>query len=278
MRPADIIAADALAWAALQMSYPVAMTAAEEQVRVERQRVRHAHLLQTDPGGAWLAEAEDAPIGVALSFVREGLWGLSLLAVAPAWQGRGIGGRLLRAALEHGQDARGGLIVSSTDPRAMRRYARAGFALRPCLAASGPLNRSRIPSGLAVRDGDHGADAELLAACSRRTRGAAHGSDLPAIAGGELLVVDGRGFAIARDGSPALIAALDEDAATALLWGCLATGRPGAFVSVGSITAGNDWAMTTALDAGLTLEAEGPLCTRGVLGTLVPYLPSGSFL
>jgi hypothetical protein len=162
----------------------------------------------------------------------------------------------------------------------MRRYFRAGFSLRPCVAAAGQVNRSRIPSGLKSRAGDPEADAELLAAASRHVRGAAHNADVETLlaTGGELLVVDGRGWAVARDGSPVLVAAFDDEAATDLLWSCFAAGGPGATVHVDFIGAGNDWAVAVALDMGLSLTPDGPLFTRGDIGPLAPYLPSGAYL
>ncbi len=70
---------------------------------------RIEHFLAADPGGAWVAVDEhDEVIGVALSLLREDLWGLSLLAVAPASHGRGVGRALLDRALAYGADARGG--------------------------------------------------------------------------------------------------------------------------------------------------------------------------
>ena len=84
-------------------------------------------------------------VGTANAIMREGLWGLGLFAVAPEHQGRGVGRRLLDAALAYGDGARGGWIMSSEDPGAMRRYALAGFDLRPCVAAAGRL-RADLPA------------------------------------------------------------------------------------------------------------------------------------
>ena len=90
--------------------------------------------------------------------MREGVWGLSLFGVKPGLQGQGIGGPLLEGALRAAEGCRAAIILSSSDPRAMRRYFRAGFRVRPCLAAAGELNRSRIPAGLRARPGDLEAD------------------------------------------------------------------------------------------------------------------------
>ncbi|MBV8219054.1 MAG: hypothetical protein JO325_11365 [Solirubrobacterales bacterium] len=55
-----------------------------------------------------------------------------------------------------------GLIVSSNDPRALRLYARAGFALQPTLAAEGEVDRRALPSAHpGIREDD---DLEALQA------------------------------------------------------------------------------------------------------------------
>jgi hypothetical protein len=166
------------------------------------------------------------------------------------------------------------------DPRAQRRYARAGFALRPCFAATGAVNASRIPDGLRSRPGDPEADRATVDAASRRVRGASHALDIPALiaAGGTLLVCEGRGYAVARDGAPVLLAALDDEAAADLVWSCLATARPGAEIHVDFLTAEQQWIVPLVLDAGLSLGSDGPCFTRGALGTLTPYLPHGAYL
>ena len=87
----------------------------------------------------------------------------------------------------------------------MRRYFRAGFAAAPVRRGGGgdqPLAASR--PGCRPRAGDLEADRELLDAASRHVRGAAHGPDVAAMlaTGGQLLVLDGGGWAVARDGSP----------------------------------------------------------------------------
>jgi hypothetical protein len=44
------------------------------------------------------------------------------------------------------------------------------------------------------------------------------------------------------------------------------------------LTARQQWAIETCLDAGLAFSPAGPLFVRGTLGPLVPYLPSGAYL
>jgi GNAT superfamily N-acetyltransferase len=249
-----------------------------EPGRRARGAARMAHLIATDPGGAWGAWADRELVGVALALVREGVWGLSLLVVAPGHQSHGAGRALLARALAHGAGARGGLIVSSRDPRAMRAYARAGFALRPNVAAHGVVDPAGLPRPAGVRPGDE-RDLALADAVGREVRGGGHGPDLPELLRwSELLVAPGRGFAFHRDGSPVLLAALDERAARDLLAAVLRAAPPGAEVGVEQIGAGQDWAVEVALDAGLALSPWGPTFVRGALGPLAPYLPSGAYL
>jgi GNAT superfamily N-acetyltransferase len=286
----DVEAASAVGGAALAGVIPVEfLPASDEEARMhdERRAWRTAHLLGTDPDGSWVAVAPGADgreevVGVALAIVREGIWGLSLLGVAPGWQGAGLGGRLLAGALSTLEGCRGGLILASTDPRALRRYFRAGFALKPCVSAAGEVNRSRIPAGLASRPGDAASerDRKLADDASRFVRGASHAQDLEAFAatGGQLLVHDGGGWAVARDGGPMVVAARSDEVAQDLLWSCFATATPGATVHLDFVAADNDWAIEVALDMGLSLATEGPLFVRGDVGPLAPYLPSGAYL
>jgi GNAT superfamily N-acetyltransferase len=276
----DVDAVEAMAWDALSVHVPAEQMPADEDLRRRRGRMRIEHLLRTDPGGAWLAEGDGKPAGIALALVREGLWGLSLLAVASEHQGKGIGRRLLGRALTHGDGTRGGIILSSVDPRAMRSYARAGFALRPCVCATGLVDRAALPAGLRARSGDPVADRETCDVASRAVRGAAHGDDIGRMTevGGELLVVDGRGFAVVRDGTVPLLAARDEETARDLLWSALAAVEPGATAQIDFLTAEQGWAIDVALKAGLLLSPDGPVFVRGQVGPMAPYVPSGAYL
>ena len=279
MQPADVAGADLVAFEALHGAMPDAGESVGARARRGPSRI--AHLLGTDPGGAWVAEGErERVVGFGLALVRDGLWGLSLLAVEPDLQGNGIGRRLLDAALGYAEGTRGAIILSSTDPKAMRRYARAGFDLRPQVAAAGMIDRERVPAPHPDLRGGTGDDLDATQAVSRFVRGATHAPDIPnQLANGcQLLVLGDRGFAVHRAGSPRLLAARDEQAATALLWGALAAAPPGATVQVDFIAAGQDWAVAVALEAGLALSPDGPLFVRGEVGPLRPYLPSGAYL
>jgi GNAT superfamily N-acetyltransferase len=278
MTAADVPAAEAVARAALYDGEP----GVDDPVTIARGRRRIGHLQQTDPGGAWVAQAQDgALLGMALALVREGIWGLSLFGVAAEHRSRGIGRALLDAAFTtNGADARGHLILSSESPAAMRRYARLGLDLRPCVAAAGIPDRSRLATDGDVRDA--GADGIALAdAIGRAVRGAGHGVDLPVALqdpGARLLLVEDRAFALVRQSQITLVAGLDDAAATRALNAALAAMPPGATASVDFLTAGQDWAIRACLDVGLALSPDGPFFTGGDLGPLRPYVPSGAYL
>jgi ribosomal protein S18 acetylase RimI-like enzyme len=270
--PQDIDAAIAVAQAALQpyVGDPGPGTTAWLQRRF-------AHMHRTDPGGCWVAEDDDGEVaGIALAIVREEVWGLSLLAVDPRTHARGIGTRLITAALTHEDGGRrGGLIVSSPDPKAMRLYARSGFDLHPTIDLAGVLDRTAIPAGLRARTTE---DLEQAGALGRAVRGAAYAAEDLAMLSLPVHLIEGRGFAVERDGAPVLLCATDEDAAADLLWSCLAAAAPGASVHVDFVAAGHDWAVQACLAAGLAITPGGPIYARGDLGPLRPWIPSGSLL
>jgi len=133
MRDGDAAAVDDLCRSVLYHEVP----SEPEADRRARSLARIEHLRTTDPDAAWVAEHDGAIAGVALALVREGVWGLSLFAVADEAQGRGVGRRLLEAALASAPDARGRIILSTEHPGAMRRYALAGLSLHPCVQAGG---------------------------------------------------------------------------------------------------------------------------------------------
>jgi GNAT superfamily N-acetyltransferase len=241
--------------------------------------MRMAHLLDTDPGGAWVAEADGEVIGHGQALVREGIWGLSLLSVDSRHQNAGVGRALLEATLDYGSDSRGWIILASGDHRALRRYAAAGFALRPAVCAKGVPEREGLPAPGDVRPGRE-EDLELCDAVSRAIRGAAHGPDIDAMRrnGCTLLVDPGRGFILHREGTSKLLAAFDEASAERLLAAALRDAPAGAEVEIEPLTAGQDWAVRVAVAARLRLQPWGPLFVRGELGPLAPYIPSGPYL
>jgi GNAT superfamily N-acetyltransferase len=268
MRPEDVaplvdVCADAL-WGPI-----------DEALR-PRQHERIAHLLATDPGGAWVAEHEGTPAGAAMALVRDGLWGLSLFALAEEHRGTGAGRTLLDAAAAHGKGTRGGIVLSSAHPAAMRLYARLGLDLRPCVSLAGAVRiRPAVPLGVReVSERDH----PWMERVSREVRGAAYGPDLARFeaGGAELRCVAERGWIAVRGGEVNVLLARDEEAATALLTWQLAVARED--VEVTFLTAGQDWAIGVGLEAGLALTPDGPVFTRGELGTLRCWIPSGAYL
>jgi GNAT superfamily N-acetyltransferase len=275
MTPADVAPAEAVARSLL-------FTGAnpDDPAVVERGRARVAHLQRTDPGGAWVAEADGEVVGLALALIREGLWGFSLFAVAPGHQGRGVGRRLLEASFDYGRDARGHIVLSTESPAAMRRYVLLGLDIRPCVAAAGIVDPTRRPA----LDGIVDAGVEGIAAADaigRAVRGAGHGRDLAAMfeaADTRLLLYEDRAFAVLREDRVALVAGLDDEAATRALNGAFALATPGATVHVDFLSAGQDWAVRACLDAGLALSPDGPMFTGGDVGPLRPYLPNGAYL
>jgi GNAT superfamily N-acetyltransferase len=209
---------------------------------------RFRYVIETDPEGAWLADEDGRPVGAALAIVREGLWGLSMLVVHPDAQSGGIGRALLERTLRYGDSARGGIIASSGDSRALRAYARAGFAQHPAARASGVPIWLEVPPG--VREGSL-ADLGLTEAVDRAVRGAAHGSDIETLlADSRMLVVERRGYALARSDHLAVLAATDVGAARDLLRAVIATAPEGESIRIEYITAAQGWAVDVVLRPG----------------------------
>lgn len=238
--------------------------------------VRLRHVLRTDPPGAWVAEDAAGLAGCALALVRERVWGLSLLVVRPDAQSAGVGRELLRRVHEHARGTRGRVVLSSTDPRALRAYARLGLEAHPCLAAHGEPSDVAAPAG--VRDGGP-ADLALTEHVDRRIRGAARGTDITALlaAGARMLVAPERGYAVVARGTVRTLAALDEAAAQDLLRAALA--RADGAATVEWLGARQNWALPVCLDAGLELRpGGGTIFLAGDTGPFAPYLPSGAYL
>jgi GNAT superfamily N-acetyltransferase len=251
----------------------------EEPAQIARRLARIRHLRDTDPGGAWVADRDGRVEGVALAFVREGIWGLSLLAVSDALQGTGMGRELFARSWAYGAGARGHLILSSTHPAAMRTYARTGLGLRPCVAAAGIPDLTRAPGHDGVEEAGE-AGIGVADAIGREVRGAGHACDLPvALAhGARLFVYRDRAFGVLRNTGVLMLAARDPEAAKRVLWALLAASGPGATVNVDFLTAGQDWAIEVVIEAGLPLSPDGPMFAGGALGPLAPYIPSGAYL
>jgi ribosomal protein S18 acetylase RimI-like enzyme len=191
MRLEDVDAASAVSAAAFDVDL-------SDPEGAGRWRQRLAWPLETDPGGAFVAERDGRVIGVGQALRRERLWCLSLLTVDPTVQSSGAGRALMDATLGYQDGTDAGLIVSSNDPRAMRLYARAGFAVLPTLESEGNVDRSKLSAvGGAVRDGDV-RDLDELEAISREVRGAPHTAEVRYAldSGAQLWKAESRGFVI----------------------------------------------------------------------------------
>jgi GNAT superfamily N-acetyltransferase len=269
--------------AAVQAAYalPGPTTPEEVAARTARLSARMTHMLATDPGGSWVAQRDGDVVGVAQAIVRDGLWVLSVLGVAGGHQDQGVGRALLERALGYGPAGCPGLIYSSRDPRAIRRYVRSGFALLPAIEANGRVRRESVAPVPEVRPGG-AADRALVDSVDRHLRGASHGPDLDYLLerGAQLLVVDDRGYAVVLLGSVLLLGALDDAAARLLLRAAVAelsAPDTDAEVRVEWLTADQQWAFEVCTGLGLELHPVGAVMVRGRPGPLTPYVPSGGF-
>src|SRR5438270_5186312 len=245
-----------------------------------RQHRRYAHFREHDAPGSWVADGGNGVVGVALALRRDDLWGLSLLAVDPDCQAKGIGSRLLAASLTYAVGTARSVILSTSDPKAMACYARAGFDLHPQVAARGQVRR--CPYSPRVRDAGPG-DVDLADEVDRLVRGARRGPDQALLAETWTMFAvddnDGRGYAYVRDnGEVEAVAATNDATATALLWRCLAYAADlQVEVSVEHANAEQQWAVRVITQAGLTLRPSGPVFWRGGAPPR-HYLPSGPWL
>jgi GNAT superfamily N-acetyltransferase len=243
---------------------------------------RLGHMVEHDGPGCWVAEDEDGRIvGVVAAIVREGLWGLSTFAVLSEAQGKGVGRALLEAALDHGDRSSPGIICSSEDQKAIRRYRQAGFDIYPAMLMWGPVDRSALPAISDVREGSPG-DVELLDAIDRQVRGAGRGPDHPLLIKQQsLLVIDNgsrRGYVYHRDGGHVYqLSASDPETAQQLLWQVLAGTPAGQPAELHNLNAEQAWALDVGLAAGMELHVYGYLPLRNMAAPS-PYIPSGHFL
>ncbi|MFC4497547.1 GNAT family N-acetyltransferase [Streptomyces ovatisporus] len=248
-----------------------------------RSRERVRHLVRTDPRGSWLAaDAAGRPVGAAQSLVREGTWGLALLAVLPEAQGKGVGKALLERTLEYGRACLRGLICCPGDPVAARVYRRAGFELHPAMRLEGTVD----PAPAAGPDGPvvpgSGTHRDLMDSVDRRLRGGAHGPDHEFLLRHcRLFVADdlaGSGYCYLREqGRVELLAATSRRLAARLLSAALLSLPEDVPATVPYVTAEQQWAVDVGLAAGLRPGNAGYVCLRGMRAPS-PYIPSGGFL
>ena len=238
---------------------------------------RIAYLQRHDPAGSWIARDGGAAIGFAQAALREDVWVLAHLFVAPQHQARGVGTALLQVAHEYGLRVPFGIISSSADPRAIGRYARLpGFRVYPALRCFGDVrgaDADRLPGVRRGRVADLGHANRI----DRSILGGSRGDDLAHLLAGdaELLLAED-GYAIATPVGPAILAALDERTASRLLVAALALVPVGTHVEFGRITGEQQWAIRSLLEHGLRLRPQGPLVLRGRTPP-TPYLPHAAF-
>ena len=251
------------------------------EAKAEKWRRRMEHMLRHDPGGCWVADDHTGVIGVAAALKRDVTWVLATYAVRGGLQGRGVGRQLLDAALSHGAGCLRGMLSSSEDPKAVRRYRLAGFTMHPAMFCMGKVARDLLPVVERVRDGSAG-DIDLMNSVDRQVRDAAHGVDHELLTSTyRLVVVDrstGSGYAyVEPGGGPYLLAATNRRTATDLLWETLAASSPEEPCTIGHISAQNEWAIDVGMAARMDLNLSGYLGLRGMKPPM-PYLPCGHFL
>lgn len=251
-----------------------AATWTDELVTWTERRV--AFFLATDQAGSWVADDEGTIVAMAQAHAREGLWVLAHLFVIPAAQSKGLGGALFRRAVSLVPEDSPGLIMSSPDPRAIRVYAAAGFALHPAVAARGRIQDGSVLTVSGIRSGAK-SDLDWTASVDRLVRGAGRPADLAlALAQGDrILVAEERGYVVFGDSGVTVLAALDPRTAAHLLAAALATTYDRE-LQVGRITAAQQWSIPVLLAAGLQIRPQGPVMVRGHPAPLTPYLPDGT--
>ena len=111
--------------------------------------------------------------------------------------------------------------------------------------------------------------------CGPRSTGAGgrHYQGVPVLPNG----YSDRGYAVSGPGGPELVAAVDPEAADALLVECLLRTAPGTRATVKRIGAGQPWAIRTSLRAKLALRPWGPLLARGTGAPTAAYLADSAF-
>jgi GNAT superfamily N-acetyltransferase len=236
-----------------------------------------AYLQRTDPDGSWVACADGDVVGLAQAARRDDYWVLAFLFVAPDRQETGIGTALLERAHAYGVDLPLGIIGSSPDPRAIRRYAQlSGFHAYPAFTSFGTVRAQDAGGSTRVHPGTR-ADLDHVARIDRDVRGSSHHDDLAQLLTdhNELLLSDD-GYAIATPSGPAIVAARDDDTASDLLRAALRLVPAGGRVEFGRITGEQQWAIACSVGHGLRLRPQGPLVLRGRTPP-TSYLPHGAY-
>jgi predicted N-acetyltransferase YhbS len=231
--------------------------------------------VERDPEGAWVAADGGSVVGMVASIRRASFWGLSMLFVDPARQNQGLGRQLLDAGMASASGAVVRMILSSSDPRALRRYSLAGLAIHPAVEARGTVDRKAIPDDRSARPGD-ASDMNLVASVDAGLRGS-RAEDVEYLlgVGAMMQVIDrgpARGYVVHRYKRLLMLAATDDATAAALLWRFLA--EAGAEAEIWGLTAQQNWAVRVALAARLEVVPFGALFLAGRDHPPGPWLPS----
>lgn len=232
--------------------------------------------VELDSDGAWVAADDGGVVGMVASVRRASFWGLSMLFVDTARQNQGLGRQLLDAGLTSASGADVRMILSSSDPRALRRYSLAGLAIHPTVEARGTIDRKAIPHDQSARPGD-ASDLNLVASVDARLRGS-RAEDVEYLlgVGAMMQVIDrgtARGYVVHRHKRLWMLGATDDATASMLLWRFLA--ETGAEAEISGLTARQDWAVKVALAARLEIVPSGALFLAGREHPPGPWLPSG---
>ena len=230
----------------------------------------HASAVALDP-------ASGGMIGASVVIERGPLTILSLAIVREDWQSRGVGRALLERfpAREAGRNR---VIMSSPDPKAMRRYAALGLSLRPTVSACGVLRPRAVeapPEAEAMTPLEGRERLDRISA-DPAARGVAYGADAAMWdrQGDVLHLIDDRAAVVRGGGVLRVAVARDPEAGRLALRAALAAVPPGATVHLRHMREGQDWAIEEMLRADLALSPEGPLFSDRPLGAL--HLPTGT--
>jgi GNAT superfamily N-acetyltransferase len=250
-----------------------------ESVRMWLDTIRR--FVEVDAPGCWVAEAQGVVVGLAVAIRRDTFWGLALLFVHPDHQSTGIGHRLLEAVRPYAEGATLGMIQTSEDTRAARRYALEGFDLHPAVALVGAVDRRGLPAGVPGREGAE-EDLELVADVDRRLRGSSRADDVRFLLGrgARMLVVEqgsDRGYGIIRDDRVFLLGADSVAVARDVVWNLLAAVPADREFGFYGLTAAQNWAIPQALALRLEVRPAGPLFIRGRQSPPVAWWPSGVY-
>lgn len=234
--------------------------------------------LIANPGFHGVAAEEDGRL-VGSNFLdeRSAVFGLGPITVDPAAQNKGVGRRLMDAALERAEARRAPglrLIQSGYHRRSLSLYAKLGFSVREPLACmTGPVIDSRI-DGVRVRTAT-AADAPACNSLCRRVHGHDRGGELEqAVEQGTATVVERAGRITGYASQVAFFGHAVGEAADdikALIVAAGAVGPPGILVPTR-----NADLFGWCLDEGLRVTQPMTLMTRGLynepMGAWIPSI------